>query len=105
MFVLGFPENIYTVCLKKNVQPSENAGNNHKIVKKNNQQKQDKQDNKDNKEEGMPSCTPAGILIVMISSLLTIPSPWQSWHLFFIMRPSPPHCGHALWVRRFNYAY
>ena len=37
-------------------------------------------------------------LMVIISSERTMPSPLQSWHLSFTMRPSPPQWGHTLCV-------
>ena len=49
-------------------------------------------------ESCIPSATPAGILSSMISSLFTMPLPWHSGHLFFIILPSPPQLGQVVTV-------
>src|SRR5690606_3733815 len=46
----------------------------------------------------IPSLTPAGILMVMVSSPRTSPSPWQVEHLAEISTPSPLQVGQVLVV-------
>src|SRR5687768_2890177 len=49
-------------------------------------------------ESCIPSLTPAGILIVIVSSSLTTPSPWQPLHFDVMVVPSPLHVGQVLVV-------
>ena len=46
----------------------------------------------------IPSITPAGIFISITSSPATTPSPLHFVHLFLMVFPVPPHCGHAVCV-------
>src|ERR1044072_2454683 len=46
----------------------------------------------------MPSCTPAGISIVTVSSPYTLPSPRQAPHFAVIVEPSPLQVGHVVTV-------
>src|SRR6185369_5524301 len=46
----------------------------------------------------MPSCTPAGISIVTVSSAYTLPSPLHVPHLAVIVVPSPLQVGHVVTV-------
>ena len=49
-------------------------------------------------ESCMPSATPAGILIVIISSSRTTPSPLHSVHFLTTILPSPPQVGQVVCV-------
>src|SRR5690606_8161167 len=44
----------------------------------------------------MPSLTPAGILIGITSSSITLPSPLQVWQVSVTIFPSPLQLGHVL---------
>src|ERR1700761_9270901 len=46
----------------------------------------------------MPSLTPAGTLILIVSSPRTTPSPWQTVHFEVITEPSPLQVGQVLVV-------
>src|ERR1700722_6355517 len=46
----------------------------------------------------MPSCTPAGISVVTVSSPYTLPSPLQTGHLAVTMEPSPLQVGQVVTV-------
>src|SRR5689334_13002874 len=46
----------------------------------------------------MPSCTPAGISIVTVSSPYTLPSPLQLVHFAVTVEPSPLHVGQVVTV-------
>src|ERR1700750_384213 len=46
----------------------------------------------------MPSCTPAGMSIVTVSSPYTRPSPLQTEHLAVTMEPSPLQVGQVVTV-------
>src|SRR5476651_49084 len=46
----------------------------------------------------MPSLTPAGILMLMVSSPRTTPSPWQTVHFEVMVEPSPLQVGQVLVV-------
>src|SRR5882762_7739516 len=46
----------------------------------------------------MPSCTPAGISILIVSSPYTLPSPLQALHLAVTVVPSPLQVGQVVTV-------
>src|SRR5688572_23670828 len=46
----------------------------------------------------IPSCTPAGMSNVTVSSPYTLPSPLHAVHLFVIVFPSPLHAGQVVTV-------
>src|ERR1700761_3591585 len=46
----------------------------------------------------MPSLTPAGTLMLIVSSPRTTPSPWQTLHFEVITLPSPLQVGQVLVV-------
>src|SRR3954471_10300714 len=46
----------------------------------------------------IPSCTPAGISMVTVSSPYVLPSPLQTPHLWVMVVPSPLHVGQVVTV-------